>query len=561
MKTTTLSMLIFATAALVGCEGTVTQSGNGDPLPNVNNGNNANPNNENNLNNENNDVANGPLLASPDGRRLSPLEAETTVQAILVELGVTDQVDAIPLPAPDVRASFSNRADTGNLTYDQVVNLMDWAESFSGRVVADPTTTLGCTPTEAWDACAQDFSERIGRLVWRRPLDDRERAQFEEIFTTVVADADTIPNDGVRAMVEFALMSPDFWYLSTSVAEDGETFDSYATAARLSYFMWGTMPDASLRALADNNELGTAEQIRTQVESMLNDPRAEAVVSRFHREWLHTQAAFDLQKDGTLYPTFNEEMAADFETEFDLFVREIVLQQGAMDEMFSSQFGYVNQRLEGIYGLPSQAAGNDDWIWRDLGETRAGVFTRPLFLASTAGSGESLLIHRGNAIVEQALCWNLEFSDDFLDDAVVIPDDATSGKLLGVENRSSNGRCSGCHDVIDPIGVAFEAFDAIGVDRNQYPDGIAMDTAGTIVVGDAINYSNASDLMNQLSDVSEVRTCYASKWVQWITGFPVNPESTAEVENVVSLGQSATIRDLIVETAASDLFRKRRAIP
>ncbi len=551
-------IVIICATLLFACEGTLASSS--DPLtkPEVNNGSVVNPNNG--IGEPNNGgTVDESLLARPTGRRLSPYEAASSAQAIMNELGVNADLTAIPLPPPSVRVSFSNRAENGNLTYDQVVNLVGWAEALSLNVVEQPAS-IGCVPTSTWDSCAQDFATRLARLAWRRPPTTTENERFEEIFSTVVADATTTPLDGVRAMFEFAMISPDFWYLSSAVAEDGERFDSHAIAARLSYFLWGTMPDASLRELADQDALSTAEEIRTQVDTMLKDPRAETIVARFHREWLHTQAAYDLQKDGVLYPTFNEEMASDLETEFDAFVNELVLRQGTIDDMFASSFGFVNQRLESLYGLPSQASGNDDWIWRDLGDTRAGIFTRPLFLASTAGAGESQLIHRGTAVVEQALCWHLEVPDNVADEAVEIPPDASSGKLLGVENRASKAQCSRCHDVIDPIGLAFEAFDAVGVDRLAYPDGVVMETFGTINVGTNVEYADAAELMKKLAVIDDVKSCYASKWVEWTTGYPVDPESAIERDNIRNLGQVETIRDLIIEIASSDQFRKRQEI-
>lgn len=534
---------------MTACDGTLSQTGTGETLDEVS------PPSSTTFDPD------APLLAKPDGRKLSSREAQESLRDVFAELGLaTTNVNPIPLSETVDQGVFSNTAASTNFSYDQIVNLMQWSESLSDQMVQNPTQTLGCAPSTVWDACASDFAERIGRLLWRRPLTETEKQRFEGLYSSIVSDPDATAEDGIRAMIEFSIMAPNFWYLSNRVHEGDNTFDDHAIAERLSYFIWGTIPDEFLRNAADRGELSTADQIRDAAQQMLGDPKAEEIVSRFHKEWLHTLPAFDLQKNGTLYPTFNEELASDFETEFDLYVRELVLEQGTLEEVFSGGSGFVNQRLERFYGLDPQTSGNEEWAWRELGPDRGGIFTRPLFLASTAGAGESNLIKRGNAIVRQALCWELEFDDAFLAEALPLDENASSGKLAGVDHRAANANCSSCHNTIDPIGIAFEAFDAIGATRDAYPDGVAIPVAGSIRVGDDIEYSNATDLMRQLSSLDEVKTCYASKWVEWITGFPVNHASNTETNHVRTLAQSSTIRELIIETAASDLFRRRQEL-
>jgi len=496
-------------------------------------------------------------LGSPDFRRLSPIEVERTIEDTLTELGVAAQPDDLLLAPPDVRHSFSNTADSGNFTAGQVQNIMAWTESISAVVVQDVGAVLGCTPTPTWDDCVSDFATRLGRLAFRRPLDADDLETFRNVYEAVMIDPEA-PTDGVRAMVELAYQSPDFWYLSNATRPDSHRLTSHAVAGRLAYYLWGTMPDATLRDLADADELSTPEQIRTQATRLLDDPRAEAIITRFHREWLHVDSATTLAKDETLYPSFDADLAADMDREFDMYVQRNV-SEGTVPELLSSSEGFVNSRLESLYGLEPSSAGPDDWVWRSLGEERAGILARPLFLANTAGLGESELVHRGVAVIENYFCTTLQVPGDVSDEIVVLPPDATSGKLAGVDNRASKPQCAACHSTIDPIGISFEVFDAIGAYRSSYPDGVAIDPSGELDEGiaeEAVSYASSAELLSSLSQQRKVQACYASKWLEWSTGRPPTAAQKQEVERIAQSGKES-IRALLLEIAVSPLLTQR----
>ena len=497
------------------------------------------------------------LLGSADFRRLSPTEVEQTIADTLQELGVALQPDALLLAPPDVRHTFSNTAESGNFTSGQVLNIMSWTESLSEVVAQDTPSVLGCTPAPTWDECVSGFATRLARMAFRRPIDAEDLNIFSTVYDEVMLDPET-PDDGVRAIVELAFQSPDFWYLSNATRPDSRQLTSHALAGRLSYFLWGTMPDASLRDAADADELQTPEQIRAQAARLLADPRAERAITRFHREWLHLSSATTLSKDATLYPSFDADLAADMDREFDMYVQRAV-SEGTVEELLSSDGGFVNSRLEALYGLPSAASGPDDWPWRSLGPQRAGILSRPLFLANTAGLGESALIHRGVAVIEQYFCKTLTPPDNVADEAVEIPPDATSGKLAGVDNRASKAQCAACHDTIDSIGLSFEVFDAIGAYRSSYPDGVTIDPAGELPDGIAeepVTYADAGELISSLAAQPSVQACYASKWLEWSTGRRTSSEQMAEAQRIAEHGQ-ASIRELLLEIATSSLLIQR----
>ncbi|MEM9188278.1 MAG: DUF1592 domain-containing protein [Myxococcota bacterium] len=486
-------------------------------------------------------------------RRLSPTEVEQTIRDLFEELGVIGGEAPPPIAPPDVRYQFSNTVNSGNFTPTQVSNLMTWSEGLSQVATEDLTSLLGCAPA-GWDDCSRGFAERLGRLAFRRPLNGEELAVFEIVYVTVAAEVDA--RAAVRALFELALQSPDFWYLVPDTRENSTSLTSHAIASRLSYFLWGTMPDEGLRAIADQDGLETPEEIRAQAAAMLDDPRADEILVRFHHEWLHLSDANSLDKDPTIYPNFTAETAAELEVEFAGYVRNIVRGGGSVEDLLSGRYGYVNRPLEELVGVAPTSSGPDDWQWRELGPERAGLLTRPLFLASTAGTGESALIHRGVAVIEKMLCGVLVAPNDVSDEAVEIPVGATSGKLAGVENRASKPRCRTCHTTIDPIGLAFESFDAIGGFRTEYPDGVAIETEGRIergLVPSEVQYTDAASLMGSLAQMPEVQRCYAGKWLEWTIGRSPTAEEAEEVARIAAVGEQS-IRELLVELASSQIL-------
>lgn len=498
----------------------------------------------------------GDVLGSPDFRRLSPIEVEQTLDDILVELGVAGTAGPLLLAPPDVRYSFSNTADSGNLGTTQIQSIMAWAESVSALVVADAPAVLGCTPTPAWDPCVSDFASRLGRLAYRRPLDADELTTFQAVYEGAMAQAEH-PTDGVRAVVELAFQSPHYWYLSNETRPGSRQLTSHAIAGRLSYFFWGSMPDAALRDAADRDELQTPEQVRAQAERLLDDPRAEVVISRFHREWLHVDSATSLSKNPALYPSFDAALAADMDREFDLYVQRAV-SEGSVQDLLAGRDTFVNTRLETLFGVSAASSGPEDWVLRPL-DDRAGLLGRPLFLANTAGQGESALVHRGVAVLEKVLCKKLEVPANIADEIVPIPPDATSGKMAAVQDRASKAKCSSCHDTIDPIGISFEVFDAIGAYRQSYPDGVSIDPSGQLeagIVPEAVSYGSATELLTALASQSQAQACYASRWIEWSTGHHPDGNALREVERVAEHGP-VSIRALLLEIAASPLLTHR----
>ncbi len=481
---------------------------------------------------------------------------------LLREFGAAgDALANIPMPPPDHRHGFENTIETGNFSTDELASLLDWAESVSTLATGNLEASVGCAPSAAFDACAEGFTRRLLEAAWREPLSEPSRAAAATLWAAAADSAvspDAAATDAARAVWELALASPRFWYVSAETDASGRLLTS-SIAAHLSYGLWGTLPDQSLRARTA--ELATDEGVRAVAADMLDDPRADATLVRFHRDWLNVSAASSLDKDTSLYPDFNAALGRDFEVEFDAFVLRGLHDDFTIADLFASSEGFVNPRLESFFELEPRDAADDNFVWRDLGPVRAGPLTRPLVLATNAGRGESALIQRGVMVIEQLFCAQLTVPDNAIAEALPIPADATSGKLAAVADRASKPQCAACHDTIDPLGVAFEVFDAVGAGRSVYPDGITIPVGGvldTFFLSSPIAYDDAGDLLQDLAAAPEVQRCYAAKWSEWFTGIHPDGDRLAAITEMAD-DTTLSLREIVLRTVTSPWFLTRAA--
>lgn len=499
----------------------------------------------------------GPVvLADPAPlRRLSQSELDTTLRDLARELGVTTfDPGAFAFPDPTVGDYFSNNARQNTMSQLTANHLMDAAERSSLQLTTDLPKVVGCTPGATADACVTAFIRRFARIAWQRPVSDDEVAAFAASYNAVAA-ADGV-RSGIRAIIELGIQSPDFVYIIADAREDDTgrlRFDGHSVARRLSYFVWGSLPDAELRAAADADALGTTDQLRVQVERMLDDPRAKAALRRFHREWLAVRPAAALDKSTEVFPEFSTALAEDMSRELDAFVDRVVWDEGGgIAQLLADREALVNSRLADFYGIDSPSTGNDDWRSVTLGDDRRGIVTRAAFLASTASATGTSPVKRGVAVLAKLMCTSLTAPAN-VDTSLPAPDPAAGPKTKKqiLDSHASQPLCASCHNQIDPIGFAFEMYDATGATISTYADGQPVETAGTLADGRAV--TDATDLVDQLAADPDVAQCYARRWLEWSVGRSATPAEKCGIAHLAATA-STSIRDAILELATSDLM-------
>ncbi len=485
-------------------------------------------------------------------RRLSKAELGNSLRDLAAQLGVAS-FDPGPSPFPDPGTGdyFSNNIRQNGISQLTANQLMNAAERVSEQLTASLDGLLGCNPAAA--GCIDGFARKYAGLVFQRPVTDDEVAGFMRAYDAVRAEADV--RAGVRAIIELGIQSPDFVYIGADVVDaDGRLrFNGHSMARRLSYFLWGSLPDTELRAAADADALQTREQLRAQAERMLDDPRARETLRRFHQEWLAIKQPEALLKSAEVFPEFTLDLARDLQTELDAFVDRVVWDEaGGISQLLTDRGALVNQRVARFYGVSSPSTGNSDWRQVTLGEERRGITTRAAYLASNASATGTSPIKRGVAILSKLMCTTLTAPAD-VDITLPSPEPGsppqTRKEIFAA--HTSEARCASCHSQIDPLGFAFEMYDGSGAFATVYANGDPVETRGELA--DGRRFEDAPELLDQLATDPDVAQCYARRWLEWSVG---RSATAAEKCGIALLASTATtsIRAAIIELASSDLM-------
>ena len=270
---------------------------------------------------------------------------------------------------------------------------------------------------------------------------------------------------GAQLVVEAVLQSPNFLFWTYS-AEDPK-LKPYATASRLSYTLWDTMPNAELIAAAEKGELATKDGIERVARRMLNQPRAHEALDEFTSQWLRFDRLLTASKDRRKYPLYTRETALAMTDEARAFISDLVWNGRNFMTAFTADYGYVGPELAGIYGVPAPAK-EIERIPFPKGSERAGLLGQGLFLALTAKPDETSPTARGLFVREQFLCQHVPDPPPGVNTnlpAVTAANPQTNRDRMSA--HATDAMCAGCHKLVDPIGFGFEKFDAVGVRRDN----------------------------------------------------------------------------------------------
>jgi hypothetical protein len=352
---------------------------------------------------------------------------------------------------------------------------------------------FSCRPqTPADEApCAREILTRLTRAAFRRPVTDadlatplafyaagRERGGFE---------------DGVKNALMIVLAAPEFLYRFTAPPEDsapGSIYgvDEYGLASRLSFFLWSSVPDEELLALAERGELADPRVLEQQVERMLADPRAAALVTNFAQQWLDIRGIRDIVPDPVLFPEFNPDLGDAFAREIELFLASVLLEDRSVLELLSAKHTYLNERLALHYGVVGVRGDNFRRV--ELADAnRFGLFGKGGILMATSYPNRTAPVLRGAWILE-SITGTPPAAPPPNVEAFPETQEGEQPKTVRerLEAHRTNPSCNGCHGVMDPLGFALENFDAIGAWRVKDREaGTAIDSSGELADGTVVD--------------------------------------------------------------------------
>lgn len=314
-----------------------------------------------------------------------------------------------------------------------------------------------------------DVLTRFMRRAYRRPVSAADVDIMMSFYERIRPRSESL-EEAVRDTLAMVLVSPEFLYLVEPRDRQAKRtpLSSHELASRLSYFLWNSMPDAELFELADSGDLTQPAVLGKQVRRMIADDRSWQFVEHFSDQWLDLHGTSRVAVNPQFYPKFDDHLKADMRLETQHFFAELLKHDLSALNLISSNFAVVNRPLALHYGIDAPMGQTFERVALNSDQRRGGVLTQGSFLLANSNGEDSHPIRRA--------VWVL---DRLLDDPPAPPPpdapelDPKNPSLTGLslkqklELHREKEACNNCHRGIDPWGIAFEGFDAVGLKRTQ----------------------------------------------------------------------------------------------
>ncbi len=330
---------------------------------------------------------------------------------------------------------------------------------------------------------AREIVARFADQAFRRPSRPEEVERLLKLYDKAEKEGDRF-EDCVRLALEGVLVWPDFLFrveLDPPGLPPGTSYavGEYELASRLSYFLWSSMPDAELFDLASRGKLRA--NLEPQVRRMLADPRSIAFVQNFSGQWLTTRKLAYVAPDPVEFPGFDEELRSAMVRETELFFEAILRENRSVLDLLDADFSFVNERLAKHYGI--EGVTGPEFRRVKLPANRGGVLTQASVLTLTSNPTRTSPVKRGKWVLDQIL------GTPPPPPPPDVPSLSDNKQLTGtlrqvMEQHRANATCASCHQRMDPIGFAFENYDATGAWRDKEGD-TAIDPSGVLPGGRA----------------------------------------------------------------------------
>ncbi len=491
-------------------------------------------------------------------RRLNRAEYTNTVRDLLgVEFNA-----AADFPADDVGYGFDNIGDVLTLPPLLMEKYLSAAEQIAAK--ADLLPKRG-NPLDD-DAIAK-IVRRLATRAYRRPISDPELARLMKIIVAARVRGEST-EAAVQIVLEAILVSPKFLFrieLDSNAA--GATairaLNEYELASRLSYFLWSSMPDDELFELAARNKL--RENLDRQVQRMLRDSKAKALVQNFAGQWLQLRNLDLASPDKGRFPAFNDELRRAMRTESEMFFETIVREDRSVLDLLDADFTFLNERLARLYGIEGVKGDNFRRVslpageGKDGGQVRGGILTQAAMLTVTSNPTRTSPVKRGKWILVNIL------GTPPPDPPPGVPalKEGRRAMLAGtvrqrMEQHRSDPNCAVCHKEMDALGFALENFDPVGAWRTKdgrYP----IDAAAQLPDGRSVD--GPQGLKEVLRGGKESFTrCLTSKLLTYALGRGVESYDRPAIDAIVAAAEAHDYKfsTIIMGIVHSDAFQKRR---
>jgi hypothetical protein len=424
-----------------------------------------------------------------------------------------------------------------------------------------------CTPESAADepACAERILMRLATRAYRYPVrSDGDELRLLMDFYRLGREEGGDFEVGIQYALSRLLVDPRFLYRFEDPPEDVAEGAAYRIgdlelASRLSFFLWSSIPDDELLALAAADRLRDPEMLAAQVERMLADTRAQRFVENFAGQWLKLRELPDFPSQDR---EFDDELRDAFHDETELFFADVLRERRAVVTFLDADYTYVNERLAAHYGIEGVYGSFMRRVSLSADSPRRGLLGHGSILTTTSAPNRTSPVVRGQWIVENLLGAHVPSPPPGA--AADLAKEATpTTKLVGntvrerLEMHRANPNCTACHAIMDPVGLALENFDLVGRWRD-HEDGHAIDARTQLT--DGTELASPTDLRRALlSRSSAFVTAFTERLMTYALGRELDYRDAPAVRSIMRAAepQGMTLPALIQAIVASDTFQKR----
>lgn len=425
------------------------------------------------------------------------------------------------------------------------------------------TRILTCVPRPGLEKeCAREILNNFARRAFRRPVSNEEVERLVRFVDVAKAEGGNF-EEGIQLAVQAVLVSPYFlfrWELDPTAEKPDSvrSLSDYEMASRLSYFLWSSLPDDELFALAEKGLLHHQEIVEGQVKRMLNDPKAKALVESFASQWLTIRNLDTTTPDVELFPEFDPALRTAMRKETELFFEAIMKEDRSIREFLDADFTFLNERLARHYGISGIKGEAFQRVSLDKDTRRGGILTHASILTITSNPTRTSPVSRGKWILEQILGTPPPPPPAVVPD---LPDDEKAVESASLRQRMEQHRtnpdCAVCHNKMDPLGFAFENFNAIGAWRaldGKFP----IDSSGTLP--DGRSFSGPEELKQILKSEQTFVRSLTEKMLTFALGRGLENYDRCAVDQVSkALAQNSyKFSTLVAEIVKSAPFQMRK---
>ncbi len=518
------------------------------------------------------DAGCGTSAAVLDAQRLTKLEYNNVIRDLF---GVSGDFSALFAEPAKGAAGFSTESAAQTLSPTIVLEFYRAADAVVQAVFAQtPNPLLACSADAGQSAgmppiadggrklsdCTSTAIVDLATRAFRRAPTAEEKAQLIGLYQSASSG---LPDDGMKLVVSGILLSPQFLFRTTdlTVACGAPVpLTGVEMASRLSFFIWGSIPDEALLKAAANGDLTLEAGIEGEVRRMLKSPKS-AYLAQFASQWLQLEKLDTQVRSAQRFPLWSPVTVSAMKDETLDFIKNMVSADESVIDIVNGRYTFIDQRLAPVYGLADSVKKPMRVELTD--GHRTGILTHASVMSMTSVGDVSSPVRRGFFVLQKILC-----SPPPPPPANVpaLDEDPDAGSFLGeseirqrlAKHRTHGPSCTGCHLAMDPIGLSYESYDAIGAFRTKYPNDAAVDATGVLPTGERL--SNALDLVPLLKEDVRFKLCFTVQLASFAHGrdvTTVRDQCSMEALAVSAIGEQKRFSDLVVAIALDPNFRNR----